>query len=456
MRNKVLAAVFAVSTVTPAVAGGLQAEMDRLFNEMSNVTNPGVHESQRRGVFTGGRYTSKTRIFEENLVAFTPPSWKAGCGGIDMFGGSFSFVNADQLVTMMRTVAANAKGYAFQLALDNVFPDGAKWMENFQKKVQQMNQHLSNSCQLAQGIVNDTTAAFDIQHKTKASIKATGSALFDDVFAATQEQDGETPLKSLKDHAPDEYQKMIGNIVWKQLKANSVSAWFTYGDTALLESMLSITGSVIVGDLVADESGKETNPIARLPGGLIRLADLVNGGLVKIYDCDNDCLVPGKQTVTLTSIRQNIYESLAGNNTRSGIIMKYSTNTGQISDDEKALIDNLPASIGTIIRNLSMLSAGSASSFAEESSTVIATAMVYDLATQMIKATELAVSNVDSAHKKEVLEQLKRARSAVDAEYQQLTDQYGAVSDLVKRYNELIKNVKAQRMMIAKAQEQSS
>ncbi|MDN4704685.1 conjugal transfer protein TraH [Vibrio parahaemolyticus] len=48
-------------------------------------------------------------MYEQNLVSFTPPSWKAGCGGVDMFGGSFSFINAEQLVTMMRAVAANAK-----------------------------------------------------------------------------------------------------------------------------------------------------------------------------------------------------------------------------------------------------------------------------------------------------------------------------------------------------------
>ncbi|NOI23859.1 conjugal transfer protein TraH [Vibrio mediterranei] len=452
MRKTILAAIIAASTVTaPVSAGGLQSEMDRLFNEMSNATSPGIHESQRRGVFTGGRYTAKTRIYEENLVAFTPPSWKAGCGGIDLFGGSFSFINAEQLVTMMRAVAANAKGYAFQLALDNVFPDGAKWMENFQKKVQQMNQHLSNSCQLAQGIVNDTTAAFDIQHKTKASIKATGTGLFDDVFASTQEQGGETPLRSLKDHAPDKYKEMIGNIVWKQLNKNAVSTWFTYGDTALLEAMLSLTGSVVVGDLVADESGGDTNPISRLPGGLVRLADLINGGQVKIYNCDDDCLAPAKQTVNLTSVRQKFYESLAGNDSRPGIIMKYSTNMGHVTDDEKALVDNLPSSLGSIIRNLSMLSDSAARSFADESSTVVASAMVYDLATQMISAAELAVSNTDSPHKTEVLEQLDRARSSVDAEYQQLTEQYGAVSDLITRYNDLIQNVQAQRLSLSRA-----
>ncbi|WP_435339268.1 conjugal transfer protein TraH [Morganella morganii] len=130
--------------------------MDRLFNEMSNTTRPGIHQTQRRGVIAGGRVTTKARIFDENLVSFVPPSWKAGCGGVDLFGGSLSFVNADQIVQLMRAVAANAKGYAFQLALDNVFPDGAKWIENFQKKVQALNQHLGNSCQLAQGIVNDS------------------------------------------------------------------------------------------------------------------------------------------------------------------------------------------------------------------------------------------------------------------------------------------------------------
>ncbi|MDN4724024.1 conjugal transfer protein TraH [Vibrio parahaemolyticus] len=70
----------------------------------------------------------------------------------------------------------------------------------------------------------------------------------------------------MKNNDPAKYQELIGNIVWKQLKANSVSIWFQYGDTALLEAMLSLTGSVIVGDLIADASGGDTNPVSRLPG----------------------------------------------------------------------------------------------------------------------------------------------------------------------------------------------
>ncbi|MCV5837511.1 conjugal transfer protein TraH, partial [Escherichia coli] len=79
LRKKALAiCVASVLWTVPSIstANGLKSEMDALFNEMSNVTQPGVFETQRRGVLAGGRYTTKTRIFNENLVSFTPPSWK--------------------------------------------------------------------------------------------------------------------------------------------------------------------------------------------------------------------------------------------------------------------------------------------------------------------------------------------------------------------------------------------
>ncbi len=52
-----------------------------------------------------------------------PPSFSAGCGGIDLFGGSFSFINMNQFVDLMRAVASNAAGYAFQLAINAMCPD---------------------------------------------------------------------------------------------------------------------------------------------------------------------------------------------------------------------------------------------------------------------------------------------------------------------------------------------
>ncbi len=128
----------------------LQLEMNQLFGSMTNTTAPGVFESQRRGVISGGSVVVRNRIMIENLVSMVPPSFQAGCGGIDMFAGSLSFVNADQFVRLLRSVAANAKGYAFQLALSAMCEKCSQHMETLQKKIQQLNEYFGNSCQMAQ------------------------------------------------------------------------------------------------------------------------------------------------------------------------------------------------------------------------------------------------------------------------------------------------------------------
>lgn len=368
LRKKALAiCVASVLWTVPSIstANGLKSEMDALFNEMSNVTQPGVFETQRRGVLAGGRYTTKTRIFNENLVSFTPPSWKAGCGGVDLFGGSLSFVNAEQIVTLLRSVAANAKGYAFQLALDNVFPDGAKWIENFQKKIQQLNQYLGNSCELAQGLMDGNGASELIKNKA-TQIRTTTSGLFDDVFSATQEQGGPSATGQERDNNFDEYKKHIGNIVWKQLKKNNVNGWFTYGDTVLLESIMSLTGTVTIGDAVPDSHptiNNETNPVHYLPGNKIQLTDLINGLVNKdIYSCGSDtesCLTAGVagsglKKISLPGIKKQIEGMLLGSSSGVGMVNKFASNTGELSDIEKNFLANLPVGTGTIVRNLSV------------------------------------------------------------------------------------------------------
>ena len=146
--------VFQVSLIACAIGfssmsqASLQQEMNQLFGSMTNTTAPGVFESQRRGVISGGSVVVRNRIMNENLVSMVPPSFQAGCGGIDMFAGSLSFINADQFVQLLRSVAANAKGYAFQLALSAMCEKCSQHMETLQKKIQQLNEYFGNSCQM--------------------------------------------------------------------------------------------------------------------------------------------------------------------------------------------------------------------------------------------------------------------------------------------------------------------
>ena len=90
----------ALASISMPQAAGLQSKMDSVFGEMSNISRPGVFETQRRGVLSGGSMYVRSPIMNTDLINFQAPSFKAGCGGVDFFGGSFSFINADQFVQL--------------------------------------------------------------------------------------------------------------------------------------------------------------------------------------------------------------------------------------------------------------------------------------------------------------------------------------------------------------------
>ena len=171
MRRLITALLLAVS-VGPTWAS-VDAELNNMFVDMSNFTAPGVWNSQRRGVISGGGFVARNRIANINLMSIVPPSFEAGCGGINVYGGSFSFINKEQFVGLMRNIASNAMGYAFQLALNSMCESCMQTIETLARKVQQMNQNMGNSCQMAQGIVNDTLSGMSVKGKTDASLLAT-------------------------------------------------------------------------------------------------------------------------------------------------------------------------------------------------------------------------------------------------------------------------------------------
>lgn len=49
---------------------------------------------------------------------------------------------------------------------------------------------------------------------------------------------------------------MRGNLVWRALKRHAAANWFEDGDDSFLEAVMSVTGSVIVGDLASTADGQ--------------------------------------------------------------------------------------------------------------------------------------------------------------------------------------------------------
>lgn len=441
-----------------ASAAGLQSQMDKLFGDMSNVTAPGAYMTQRRGVLTGGRITQKSKMFNENLVSFAPPSWKAGCGGVDMFGGALSFINKDQIVALLRAVAANSKGYFFQLALDNTCPSCSKWIETFQKKIQELNQFMGNSCQLAQGLMNDASnlLPFDIKHKTDASLIGSSKGFFNDFFDAKEQSSGKSAVQELKKRDPAKAKEMSGNVTWKQLRENNAKNWYMLGDDDLMHAILSLAGSVIIGEPQNDSYGEgdDSVPVHFLPGYQITLADLMYGGNLKLYDCSGDkeqCAgtngVVNKKTVQLTGFAAKIDSILQGSGTNNGLIYKYVNhrNFGDLSQEEKAFLEILPGGVGSTIRQLSTLSPDAADLFAREASAALALNMVYHLVDNLFRSANIAIANSKSQYKSQAIEELAKSRRAIQEEFAVLQGVHGDIISLLERNNALISNVRKQK-----------
>ena len=94
----------------------------KAFKWEGSVTEPGVYRGQTAGYYTGGGIFARTPVRTYSILNIQTPRFRAGCGGIDLFSGGFSFINADQFTEMLRNIGADAKSLAFMLALQVVSP----------------------------------------------------------------------------------------------------------------------------------------------------------------------------------------------------------------------------------------------------------------------------------------------------------------------------------------------
>ena len=61
-----------LSLVEPVWASGLDGALNDVFNGMSNTTQAGSYETQRRGVLAGGGTVARSKVMNVNMMSFTP------------------------------------------------------------------------------------------------------------------------------------------------------------------------------------------------------------------------------------------------------------------------------------------------------------------------------------------------------------------------------------------------
>lgn len=414
---------------------GLGTEMQKIFDGMKNSTPPGVYESQNRMTLDGGGYFERVPITDTNLVNMEFPSFSGGCGGIDMNFGSLSFINGDQFLQLLTNIGKNAKGYIFQLAMDNVFPEGAKWMDSMQEKIAEMNRFLGNSCQAAQLAVNHSGLGKLVADGAK-EVRASAKGLVEDPFSAsTGGDDGNTSADHMQAElcASDKNECLLkqGNLTYKSLKRQDVKSWFVSNDQDMLPVLLSIAGSKVIKPLEVDpaDTGKQA-PIESKPGHFLKLEHLVKGGNVPVYKCEDfsanghtftaeeDCLVMTQTTANITGLHPRIRDAIAGSATNPGVIDKWADSSiGSVTPDEKQTMALLPQGVGGLLKAISRRgSPGAAKAAAANFTESLAYYAAFQFTEESLKAVERAINDSVENAENNLMEQIQQARSEYFAE----------------------------------------
>lgn len=435
-----------------SASASLDKELDQMFDGMTNLTQPTAQMGQRRGVLSGGSLALRNRIIQGQPITLSPPSFSGGCGGIDLYGGSFSFINDAQFMTLLRSIAANAGGYAFQLGINAMCPDCGSLMSDLQKKLQTLNQHFANSCQLAQGLVNDGLSAIDSQNRSRMSQISLARGV-GDVFQTFTSHGGDT-VQTARHSDPDTFKSQItGNLMWRALHQGHTDTWFANGDSDLLEALMSVTGSIIVK--VPESQGSPSSPmIERLPP-LIGIREFINGSdnvatgdalVARGYRCDTQdadgCLNPRVVSLTLRGFRARIEKILGGDEPGTGIVDKFSTGQGEFSADELGFMALAPKAIGALIRNLAREDPALARHFIEEATPILAVELAGEVVEAMAKAGRESASVGGHAYQSLLAELLDQSLSDIRHEREQLHLRFGSVEGLTRHYESLIRTGK--------------
>jgi conjugative transfer pilus assembly protein TraH len=311
--KKITVLLSAFVLASPSIAMTMNELFDAI-NAESNVSDPAIVQSQTMNLYTGGSLFMRMPKRTYQITSMTPPSWNAGCGGIDLFAGGFSFINKEQFVALMRNIGSNALGYGFKLAIQNLCPTCDNVMQALQATAQAANRLNMDSCEAAKGIIDAALPDTWTRSKQNAAKNfGVDTNVFENVTDAwTNVMNNESRANrtindvaraqpELKDALP------MGNVVWKALKKlNGISD----DHRMILMSMIGTTifptdttsgvkswvrKEITVETLVSGKSGED-------------LTD------VPIWECDtktvDGCLNPTDSIKTVKSFKSMVREKL--------------------------------------------------------------------------------------------------------------------------------------------------
>ena len=286
----------------------VNSDLNNFFNDLGfsdNTTAPNAYSGQEAGYYSGGSLFARDSVRDVQIAQVQLPSFRSGCGGIDLFTGGFSFIDSQQLVNLMNNIINNSMGYAFNLALESTTPEIANVMKYINSLANTINNANINSCETAAGLVGTVWPKTHAAQQQVCEDIGNSKGIFTDWADARQEcSKGGDMTKTLNGAQNDpNYQNMLltnGNIAWKALQKNA----FLSSDPELAELLMSLSGTLILQGGSNDDASHQFKVLSSLAADNQLLKTLLHGGSAKVYVCDTQsadgCLNPSIQTLNVS------------------------------------------------------------------------------------------------------------------------------------------------------------
>lgn len=329
-KKLILLSVLSMSLVfASSLKSDVNKDLTEIFNKLgsvSNISRPGAYLDQTAGYYTGGNLFARNQVHSAQLATIQLPDFRAGCGGIDMFMGAFSFISSTQLIEALKAIASNLGSYALLLAIETMSPQVKNNMTGLNDLVQTINQTNINSCELAATTLGAVWPKSDTSKRHLCKMIGADKKYggFSDYAAARQECGAGNKIDATTKAGENDpqFKSMLGtefNLAWKAIQENA----FLRQDAKLAEFFMSLSGTII--SKKEPDGAYSIRTKAAFADNDKLLSALLHGGKVTIYRCadkvGNKCLDLQENTIeielknsliemvkaTLLSIQNHIY-----------------------------------------------------------------------------------------------------------------------------------------------------
>jgi conjugative transfer pilus assembly protein TraH len=288
-RRAVAAALTAVMLVQSSLvaADDLNTQAQRLFNDlgaMGNITRPQAFKGQTMNTYTSGSLFVRAPQKTYQLASLQMPYISAGCGGINLYGGSFSHISGAAFKDMLKSITSAIPGVIFQLAIKSVEPLLGSTIDEFKTWEDLVNNRNISSCEAAKWLVGKAGDAMGMSTQSACQSIATDSLGLDAEESRDRCNKGNGTDSVLNDSRGDKrIPPFQGNLMWDALLR------MKHLDDTDRQLVMSITGTTIF-----PRTSTDTSPDAvSIPPTITALKDLMYG------NSDSLVTAPGFITVKL-------------------------------------------------------------------------------------------------------------------------------------------------------------